>query len=255
LQESPIMINLLKCYIAPFTAALMFHASLLLFLALAASPGNKLLPGDGRNVIRVDIVSDAGDPASGSSRSVTKENKHPVQKEFPKNAQDNISGSPTDEIKIKAGKGQTQIHDSPGDSKSETSVTGNGEDSNTGNLSSQGASTTHLQSGVDIDVDGAGTGNFGTGGGFLSPPVPITGIKPVYPRMAQEAGMEGIVKVRVSIDEYGAIVHSEVVGSSAHSILDKAALSVINKTRFYPAKQNKKPIPLTAIITIKYKLE
>lgn len=56
-----------------------------------------------------------------------------------------------------------------------------------------------------------------------------------YPRVAQRAGIEGTVVVRVTLSAAGEVVEVVVLTSSGHGILDRAAIDAIASVRSFPA--------------------
>jgi protein TonB len=60
---------------------------------------------------------------------------------------------------------------------------------------------------------------------------------PPYPRKARRLGYEGIVMLKVLIDENGRVDDLMVFKSSGHSVLDRAALSAVRKWLFEPGTE------------------
>jgi TonB family protein len=60
---------------------------------------------------------------------------------------------------------------------------------------------------------------------------------PPYPRKARRLGYEGIVMLKVLIDENGRVDDLAVLESSGHSVLDRAALSAVRKWLFEPGTE------------------
>ena len=56
-----------------------------------------------------------------------------------------------------------------------------------------------------------------------------------YPRAARRAGLEGTATVRFVIDRRGALRARELVASSGHAALDRAALELLERAAPYPA--------------------
>lgn len=66
--------------------------------------------------------------------------------------------------------------------------------------------------------------------------------KPDYPRMAKQAGLEGVVTVRVLVLEDGSVKDAIVQKSSGVASLDEAAVAAAFGCKFKPAIQNKRPV-------------
>jgi protein TonB len=65
-------------------------------------------------------------------------------------------------------------------------------------------------------------------------PAVVFSVEPIYPPQALNAGIEGVVKVRIRVDATGKVVAASVEQSSGHAILDAAALGVLHRWRFSP---------------------
>ena len=72
---------------------------------------------------------------------------------------------------------------------------------------------------------------------YDDPPIAMTPIRPVYPEIAQEAGIEGVIVVQAFIDEKGRVKETQILKGVPNTGLDEAAMDAIRKTRFKPAKQ------------------
>ena len=90
---------------------------------------------------------------------------------------------------------------------------------------------------------------------YDDPPRPITPIKPVYPDIAQEAGIEGQVLVQCFIDEKGRVKETIVVKGIPNTGLNESAVQALRKTRFSPAKQRERPVGVWITIPINFKLQ
>jgi protein TonB len=64
----------------------------------------------------------------------------------------------------------------------------------------------------------------------------------VYPREALELRVSGEVKLRLFIDEFGALVRSEVVGADPPGIFEEAALQALSGMRFSPARKGEQTV-------------
>ncbi len=96
-----------------------------------------------------------------------------------------------------------------------------------------------------------GTGTQGTGtepAGPTAGPVRLGGPVPGYPKLAEEAGDEGTVVVRVSISASGGVEDASVSNSSGHASLDAAALRAARSWTFKAALLKGKPVSSTQTI-------
>lgn len=64
----------------------------------------------------------------------------------------------------------------------------------------------------------------------------------VYPSEALQLRVPGEVKVRLFIDEFGALVRSEVVSADPPGIFEEAALEALNGMRFTPARKGEQTV-------------
>ncbi len=90
---------------------------------------------------------------------------------------------------------------------------------------------------------------------YDDPPRPITPIKPLYPDIAQEAGIEGQVLVQCFIDEKGRVKETIVLKGIPNTGLNESAVDALRKTRFRPAKQRERPVAVWVTIPVNFKLQ
>ena len=89
---------------------------------------------------------------------------------------------------------------------------------------------------------------------YDDPPVLLTPIRPKYPEIAQEAGIEGTVYIQAFIDVKGRVKELKVIKGIPNTGLDEAAIEAIRKTRFRPAKQRERPVGVYISIPVNFKL-
>ena len=90
---------------------------------------------------------------------------------------------------------------------------------------------------------------------YDDPPRPITPIKPVYPDIAQEAGIEGQVLIQCFIDKTGRVKETIVIKGVPNTGLNESAVAALRKTRFRPARQRENPVGGWITIPINFKLQ
>lgn len=78
-------------------------------------------------------------------------------------------------------------------------------------------------------------------------PTPIFNPTPVYPPQLMAARIEGVVKLRVELDETGRVVRAEVTKPSGQAAFDRAALDVIYRWRFTSSSAS---VPLQRTLTV-----
>ena len=90
---------------------------------------------------------------------------------------------------------------------------------------------------------------------YDDPPQPMTSIRPTYPEIAQEAGIEGVVVVQAFIDKKGRVKETLILKGVPNTGLDEAAMEAIRRTRFKPAKQREMAVGVWISIPVNFKLK
>jgi protein TonB len=83
------------------------------------------------------------------------------------------------------------------------------------------------------------------------PPVPIRTFAPEYPFEMRREGVNGVVTVKVTIDEHGAVSSTEVVKSS-NPAFERPAVDAVTKWKFKPAKVDGKAVETKVIVPISF---
>ena len=86
-------------------------------------------------------------------------------------------------------------------------------------------------------------------------PRPKSAIRPIYPEIAQEAGIEGVVVVQAFIDEKGRVKKTIILKGVPNTGLDEAAMEAIRKTKFQPAEQRERPVAVWISIPVNFRLK
>ena len=90
---------------------------------------------------------------------------------------------------------------------------------------------------------------------YDDPPVPLSPIRPKYPEIAQEAGIEGTVVVQVFVDENGRVGDTVILKGIPNTGLDDAAADAIRKVRFRPARQRERAVGVWISIPVNFRLK
>ena len=90
---------------------------------------------------------------------------------------------------------------------------------------------------------------------YDDPPQPLSSIRPVYPDIAQEAGIEGTVIVQVFVDEKGRVKETVILKGIPNTGLDEAASEAIRTVRFRPAKQRERAVGVWISIPVNFRLK
>jgi TonB family protein len=90
-------------------------------------------------------------------------------------------------------------------------------------------------------------------GGDIKEPRRITDVKPVYPQIAQQAGIQGIVIIEAIIGVDGAVEQARVLRPVP--LLDQAALDAVHQWRYVPTELNGQPVPVVMTVTVSFTLD
>jgi protein TonB len=121
------------------------------------------------------------------------------------------------------------------------------------------------------DVEGSGESSIGALGEPVTPPPPpsrvqepirlhssirapqrIVNVTPVYPTMARDAHVQGIVIIEATIDDHGNVVRAQVLRSIP--LLDEAALEAVRQWKFTPTLLNGVAVPIVMTVTVNFSL-
>lgn len=103
--------------------------------------------------------------------------------------------------------------------------------------------------GTDATSANASRGTQSAQPGYLRNP------HPAYPEEARKEGQQGVVQLRVAVDEHGQVTSVTVARSSGYPLLDERARSTVaERWRFKPARQGKVNIATEVIVPIRFTL-
>ncbi len=85
-------------------------------------------------------------------------------------------------------------------------------------------------------------------------PIPKSPIRPEYPEIAMEAGIEGTVIVQAFINNKGIVEDTMILKGIPNTGLNEAALEAVKRTRWKPARQRDKKVGVWMSIPINFKL-
>jgi protein TonB len=77
--------------------------------------------------------------------------------------------------------------------------------------------------------------------------------QPVYPSLARRRSKEGVVLLRLSINENGNLTHIELIEDPGHGFAE-AAIEAVRSSSFSPAHYNGKPVAIQATLPIRFTL-
>lgn len=90
-------------------------------------------------------------------------------------------------------------------------------------------------------------------GGNVAPPKKLLDVAPVYPQVAIDAKVTGVVIMDATIDGAGNVEAVEVVRSIP--LLDQAAMDAVKQWKFTPTLLNGEPVPVIVTITVNFTLQ
>jgi protein TonB len=96
---------------------------------------------------------------------------------------------------------------------------------------------------VNVDLNIGGVGGFSTDGEYL----PIVKVAPIYPRRAQQRGIEGFVLLEFVVTQTGAVRDPVVIEAKPPGIFDSAAISAALKFKYKPKVVNGQPIEVAGV--------
>ncbi|MER2494206.1 energy transducer TonB [Catenovulum sediminis] len=77
--------------------------------------------------------------------------------------------------------------------------------------------------------------------------LPIVKVQPIYPRRAQQRGIEGYVIVEFTVSKLGTVVDPYVVEAEPENIFDTAALQAAQKFKYKPRVVNGEPVEVAGV--------
>jgi len=87
----------------------------------------------------------------------------------------------------------------------------------------------------------------------IDPPVPLFGEVPIrYPISLWDRDVEGVVLVRVLVNELGTVDSVEVLEPSLYQAFDSAAVTGAKDLRFQPARQGGKRVTVWAQVPVHF---
>ncbi|MCK7482729.1 MAG: energy transducer TonB [Candidatus Moduliflexus flocculans] len=89
--------------------------------------------------------------------------------------------------------------------------------------------------------------------GEIKPPRLVKEVAPVYPEVARQAGVQGVVILGVKTDEQGQVADTIVLRSIP--LLDQAAIDAVRQWVYEPFVQDGKPVPVVFNVTVRFELQ
>ena len=90
-------------------------------------------------------------------------------------------------------------------------------------------------------------------GGTIKEPTKLKNVSPVYPELAKQARLSGVVILEAEISPRGDVT-SVTVLRGAHPMLDEAAVDAVKQWVYSPTLLNRVPVPVIMTVTVNFKL-
>lgn len=87
----------------------------------------------------------------------------------------------------------------------------------------------------------------------ITAPQKIADVRPVYPAIAQQVRVQGVVIIEATIDTQGNVIAARVLKSVP--LLDQAALDAVRRWKFTPALLSGVPVPVIMTVTVNFQLQ
>jgi protein TonB len=91
-------------------------------------------------------------------------------------------------------------------------------------------------------------------GGQINPPQLVKRVEPVYPQLAVNAHVQGVVILEATVDEEGAVREVRLL-RSANPLLDREAEIALRQWRYSPLVLNGTRVPFVLTVTLSFFLE
>jgi TonB family protein len=122
-----------------------------------------------------------------------------------------------------------------------------GESSNAGALNGIVSSNVPVLAAPEVRPEGDGPVRVG---GNVKEPRLLSRVMPEYPLVAKEAGIQGDVVIKTTIDAKGNVVNVQIV--SGPQMLRGPALAALRRWKYEPSTLNGQPIAVQMLVTIKF---
>ena len=89
-------------------------------------------------------------------------------------------------------------------------------------------------------------------GGDVKPPRLLSGPAPIYPILANQGHIHGLVVIDAIIDEHGNVVQEKVI--SGHPLLIQAALKAVSERKYAPTILDGEPTPVDLRVEVNFQM-
>jgi periplasmic protein TonB len=89
-------------------------------------------------------------------------------------------------------------------------------------------------------------------GGRIREPRLIGRVDPIYPALAKQTHLQGVVVIDAILDEQGNVVEAKIL--SGPPLLIQSALEAVKRWKYEPTYLNDQPVPVQLNVTVTFKL-
>ena len=89
--------------------------------------------------------------------------------------------------------------------------------------------------------------------GEISPPTLLIRVAPIYPSLAQQAQIQGLVIIEATVDETGRVRETKVLRSV--KFLDEAAITAVRQWQYSPLLLNGEAMPFVLTVTVSFRVD
>ena len=89
-------------------------------------------------------------------------------------------------------------------------------------------------------------------GGNVRPPRLVREVRPIYPPLARQARIQGVVKINAIVSRDGTVQSLETV--SGHPLLVNAALDAVRQWLYEPTQLNGEPVEVILVVDVNFRL-
>lgn len=89
-------------------------------------------------------------------------------------------------------------------------------------------------------------------GGNVRPPRLVREVRPIYPPLARQARIQGVVKINAIVSRDGTVQSLETV--SGHPLLVNAALDAVRQWHYEPTQLNGEPVEVILVVDVNFRL-
>ena len=87
-------------------------------------------------------------------------------------------------------------------------------------------------------------------GGDVKPPRLLSGPAPIYPTLAQQSHIQGIVVIEAIIDEHGNVIEMRAI--SGHPLLIAAAMKAVSQRKYAPTILDGEATPVNLRVEVTF---